>query len=177
MATGVLGSAKGGLLMIADLARWIAANIVVIAVVTVVVGGSAPRWPRNWLQTDPIPLALSRFDTRERYHRWRVSRLARQLPEGGGVFGGASKKHLPGTSQAALADYLIEVRRAEWVHWLSLLGLIPVGFWSPWWLWLVFAVIAVAVNAPFVAILRHNRLRLLSILRAMEARRGRQSAS
>ncbi|MBN1173802.1 MAG: hypothetical protein JXA67_16640 [Micromonosporaceae bacterium] len=138
-------------------------NLAVMLVVTLAVGATAPRWSRGWLSRDRGPLRLTRLDDERTYRRFGVHTWARRLPEAGGVFG-SSKRHLPGSSREALAGYLLEVRRAEWVHWLSLVGLGPLAAFNPWWLWTVFAVIAVAVNAPFVVILRHNRVRLLRLL-------------
>lgn len=130
---------------------------------TVAVGASAPRWPAAWLARDRGPLWLAPGESVGAYRRAGVHRWARRLPEWGGVFG-VSKRRLPGRTPELLGGYLVEVRRAEWVHWLSLLSLAPVARISPRWLAALFAGIAVAVNIPFLAILRFNRLRLLALL-------------
>lgn len=149
--------------MITRVLGLVGADLAVVAVVTLAIGATASRWPRRWLSRDRGPLRLSCLDDERRYRGLGVHTLARRLPEAGGVFG-SSKRHLPGRSREALTDYLIEVRRAEWVHWLSLVGLVPLAVFNPLWLWTWFAAIAVAVNAPFVAILRYNRVRLLRLL-------------
>ncbi len=143
------------------------ANLGIVAGWTVAVGATAPRWPAGWLARDRGPLRLAPGESVARYRRVGVHRWARGLPEWGGVFG-VSKRRLPGSSPEQLAGYLVEVRRAEWVHWLSLLALVPIARSGPRWLGRMFAGVALAVNAPFLAILRFNRLRLQGLL----ARRG-----
>ncbi|NLT55090.1 MAG: hypothetical protein GXX79_11135 [Actinomycetales bacterium] len=149
--------------MITRVLGLVGVDLAVVLVVTLAVGATAPRWPARWLSRDRGPLRLSRVDDERRYRRLGVHTWVRRLPEAGGVFG-SSKRHLPDGSPEALAGYLVEVRRAEWVHWLSLVGVVPLAAVNPLWLWTVFAVVAVAVNAPFVLVLRYNRVRLLRLL-------------
>ena len=152
-----------------DLLLHIAASVVVVIALAICIGASAPRWPKTWLQRDVGPLRFNRFDTRSRYRKIGITKLARRLPELGAVFGGQSKSALPGVTNADLVTYLIEVRRAEWVHWLTLLVWLPLIFFDPWWLTLLFAFIVIAGNTIYIAILRHNRLRLTGILESRQA--------
>lgn len=152
-----------------DLLLHIAIDALVVIALSVIIGASAPRWPDTWLQKDVGPLHFNRFDTRSRYRKIGVTRLARTLPELGSVFGGQSKKALPGLTIEDLGAYLVEVRRAEWVHWLTLLVWLPLIFFNPWWLTLVFALIVISGNTIYIAILRHNRLRLTAILEIRQA--------
>ena len=151
-----------------DLLLHIAASAVVVIALAIMIGAVAPRWPNTWLQRDVGPLRFNRFDTRTRYRRIGVTRLARTLPELGSVFGGQSKKTLPGLTIEDLGAYLVEVRRAEWVHWLTLLVWLPLIFFNPWWLTLVFALIVISGNTIYIAILRHNRLRITAILESRQ---------
>jgi glycosyl-4,4'-diaponeurosporenoate acyltransferase len=150
----------------------IAINVLVIVVLSVLVGVLAPRWPVSWLKADRFPLTALPFETHHHYRKLRVATLRAQLPELGGLFGGASKSSLPGTDLASLDRYLVEVRRAEWVHILSCLTPLPLFFFNPWWLALAFFVVALLVNGLFLIVLRHNRLRLLQV-RAIQERRLR----
>ena len=152
-----------------DLLLHIAASAVVVISLAICIGASAPRWPNTWLQRDIGPLHFNRFDTRSRYRKIGITKLARTLPELGAVFGGQSKKELPGLTIEDLGAYLVEVRRAEWVHWLTLLVWVPLIFFDPWWLTLLFAFIVITGNTIYIAILRHNRLRLTRILESRQA--------
>ena len=151
----------------------IGVDIAIVVGWSLLVGLTAPRWPRRWLDRDRGPLRLTGADTVARYRSWGVPRLTTALPEGGAWFGGVAKDRLPGTDAVALEAYLVEVRRAEWVHLLSLLAAIPVLVVGPWWLGLAFAVVVVAVNVPFLLVLRYNRVRLTGILRRARDRSSR----
>ena len=160
---------------VAALLARVAVDVAVVVCWSLLVGLTAPRWPRRWLERDAGPLRLSGRDTAARYRRLGAHRLVALLPEGGAWLGGSSKRRLPGTDERSLTDYLVEVRRAEWVHLLSMLSAVPPLVLGPWWLGLSFAVVIVAVNALFVLVLRYNRVRLTGILRRARVR-GQGSA-
>ena len=151
-------------------AMWLIAFYVVIDIVVVVagsiaIGAAAPRWPRHWLEADRGPLRLTRLDAPAAYRRIRIASLTRRRPELGGAFGGESKRRLPGTDPSSIESYLVEVRRAEWAHWGSCLTIVLIAIFNPWWLTLAFAGVVLGVNGAFILVLRHNRTRLLRILK------------
>jgi glycosyl-4,4'-diaponeurosporenoate acyltransferase len=146
------------------LLRLILLDILTVVGVSLAIGFTAPRWPARWLQRDVGPLRLNRFDRPVSYRRIKVMWLARVLPEGGEWMGGQSKSQLPGRDRASLTAYLVEVRRGEWVHWLSMLAWLPLAFFNPWGLTLAFALVVVLGNAVFVTVLRFNRIRLTALL-------------
>jgi hypothetical protein len=144
--------------------RLIAIDFLVCVVLSIIIGASAPRWPARWLMRDSGPLRVTRWDQPATYRKLRAGTLKKHLPEWGAIFGGESKSALPGTDGASLNAYLIEVRRAEWVHWLSATTWIPLIFFNPWYLILLFAIIAGGGNLVFVFVLRSNRIKLLRIV-------------
>jgi len=89
------------------------------------------------------------------------------LPELGALFGGESKKQLPGYTEGHLRIYLRECRRAEWVHWLSMLTWIPLVLFNPLRLVLFFALLVIVGNLPFVLIVRYNRIRIMRLLKEL----------
>ena len=147
-------------------------NLAVLAVIHGLIGGPAPRWPSRWLTTDRGPLHFLPFETPAFYRRLHVPWLARHLPEAGDTFGGESKSQLPGNDPASLEKYLIEVRRGEWVHWLSMPTWIVLIFlpWDTPALVALWAVITMGINLMFLSVLRYNRLRLERILAATTGR-------
>ena len=147
-----------------SLARLIVIDFIVMVIGTAIVGAMAPRWPARWLTADRGPLRLRNFDTPALYRRLRAPWLAATMPEFGAVCGGESKKQLPGIDRESLGRYLIEVRRAEWVHWLACTPVVVLYFFNPWWLAVLWTVFVVFVNGIFIVIVRHNRVRLLRIL-------------
>ena len=139
-------------------------DILVVLTISIGVGALAPRWPDSWLDSDPVPLALGPCETPTFYRRLKVPRLARRLPELGDTFGGESKSQLPGSTRDHLSAYLREVRRAEWVHWASVVGSLVLFVFNPWWLALAFVMVVTAGNLPFLLVLRNNRARLTRII-------------
>ena len=146
-----------------ELIRLNVIDILLIVGISVLVGASAPRWPSRWLGRDVFPLAFLPWESPAYYRRLGVGRLQRRLPELGAAFGGESKSALPGTSPAHVDGYLRELRRAEWVHWISIASVLVLFAFNPWWLGVAFAVAVMGGNAPFIGILRNNRLRIRRI--------------
>lgn len=110
-------------------------------------------------------VSTAQAKTREQRFYERVLRIKRwkdRLPEGGSLFrGGFSKKRLAASDTDYLRLFLVETRRGEWTHWLSI---VPAPLFFIWneplygWMMMLYALIA---NLPFILILRYNRLRLL----------------
>jgi hypothetical protein len=149
---------------VATYAALVVIDVVVVVAVSVGVGATAPRWPERWLASDPIPLRLWPWETGGFFRSLGVTRMARRLPELGATFGGQSKSLLPGTSHVELTAYLTEVRRAEWVHWVSIASPLLLFAFNPWGLALAFLIAGAVGNVPFVLTLRNNRRRLLAII-------------
>ena len=146
-------------------------DFAVVVGITLIPGATAPRWPNRWLMRDVGPLRLTSLDRVAWYRALRIGPMSRWLPEFGEFFGGKSKRHLPGTSRQDLIDYCIEVRRAEWVHWISFFSWIPVAFFNPPWVTVLVALAVMAINLVFLLILRYNRLRVGLTLAKMSATR------
>ena len=123
------------------------------------VGWAASRIPLDRLPSTPVRPAEGRLHERLRVRRWK-----HRLPDAAGVFGGASKRHLPGLGPEGLAAYEAEARRAELVHLVVPLALVAFPLWNPWPITAVMAAYAVAANGPCLVALRFNRLRIQQVL-------------
>ena len=143
-------------------------DIGVIAGLSILIGASAPRWPDRWLARDTWLTRPRSWETPNHFRRLRVAALASSLPEFGAMFGGRSKRDVPGRDLDELQGYRVEVRRALWVHAFSMLTWIPLAFFNPWGMTLAGAVIAIVINIPFVIILRGNNARLTRLVAAVE---------
>lgn len=136
-------------------------GLVVVVGGSVAIGATAPRWPATWLRRDSGPLRLTRFDRPALYERLGVRGLRRRFPEAGALFGGVSKNRAPDAADPdAVGAYLVEVRRAEWVHWLSMACWLPLPLFQRTWLAAALLVPTAAVNGTAQLILRHNKARL-----------------
>jgi glycosyl-4,4'-diaponeurosporenoate acyltransferase len=93
------------------------------------------------------------------------------VPDAGAVFDRtASKRSVGGRSANAIDRYLVETRRAEYVH-LALPLLTPAfAWWNPWPLVVAMAGYAIAANAPCIAIQRYNRARILRVVARRDGR-------
>ena len=149
----------------------IAIDIAYVVLISGVIGAISPRVPDRWLAADHGPLLLLPSESALAYRKRGVQTLIRRLPEWGEMFGGTSKATLPGTTPDDLAAYAIEARRAEWVHWLSVVAALALFAFNPWWLAAVLVLLVTIGNVPFILILRNNRLRIRDIL----TRNGRRS--
>ncbi len=151
------------LLFVLRLAFLIVIDIVIVAGISIGVGATAPRWRGHWFTRDFGPLHLAPWESPQFFRAMKTKKLAARLPELGATFGGTSKNELPSRDAAQIDLYLIELRRAEWVHWISLFSWIPIAFFNPWYLTLLFILILITGNTSFLLILRHNRQRLLAM--------------
>jgi glycosyl-4,4'-diaponeurosporenoate acyltransferase len=143
-------------------------DLLAIGIVSLAIGYGGHRLPAGWFEHDTWLTRPRRFEDGGRLYarRLRIKRWKRVRPEAGAIFhGGFDKKRLRSTSDAHLRVHLRETRRAEVVHWCSALSGLPLFAWNPAPTALVLAATLVVGNAPFVATLRYNRLRLARILR------------
>jgi len=138
-------------------------DIMIVAGISIGVGATAPRWRGKWLTRDFGPLQFAPWETPTFFRALQTRKLAKRLPDLGSAFGGKAKSELPGRDAEQIDLYLIELRRAEWVHWVSLFSWVPLAFFNPWYLTLLFMVIQISGNTSFFLILRANRLRLVQI--------------
>ena len=149
---------NGLLILVAvDAAVWVA--------ISVAAGLGAGVLPRSMLSADNAISRIRRFEDDGRFYRRRlaIKRWKDMLPESNRLGPGQrpSKARLSGRN--AVAGLAVETRRAEYVH-LAIAAAGPLFFlWNPWWLGLIMTVFGAVFNAPFIAIQRYNRARILAI--------------
>lgn len=135
-----------------------------------IVGVIAPRLPARWFAGSgcSVTATEAHIDEVLGVRAWK-----RLLPDAGGWFKkGARKDGYIRTNQAALQRFVIENRRAEWVHGI-VLAAAPVFFiTSPLWVAVSVVVVGVLVNVPCLIALRYNRRRVTLVLRRDADRRA-----
>jgi glycosyl-4,4'-diaponeurosporenoate acyltransferase len=108
----------------------------------------------------------------------RIKRWKDRLPEAGGLFrGGVSKRTLPDAQVGGLGRFVVETRRAELGHLIAACAGPFFVLWNPPVAAALMVLYGVAVNLPFIAIQRYNRLRAMRVLRRRDARIDRSSPS
>jgi glycosyl-4,4'-diaponeurosporenoate acyltransferase len=148
-------------------------EVAVLVSITVWAGWGAAvgyTWHRRPASRFATADALTRIRRWERAGKLWADRLAirrwkDRLPEAGALFaGGFSKRRLATHRRDHLERFVIETRRAEWVHWLVLAAAPAFFLWNPPWLAAVMVAYGVAANLPCILVQRYNRARLERIL-------------
>jgi glycosyl-4,4'-diaponeurosporenoate acyltransferase len=140
----------------------------VIGALSLAIGYLGHRLPATWFERDTWLTRPRSFEDDGRFYAraLRINRWKDRAPEAGALFaGGFDKKRLRSRDIAELTTHLQETRRAEWVHWADAVTPFTLFFWFPAAIAAPTAATMVVCNAPFVAILRYNRIRLDRILR------------
>jgi glycosyl-4,4'-diaponeurosporenoate acyltransferase len=162
------------LTLLVDFAAW--------AAFQVAVSWLGLRFPDRWFEN---PVGLFRTRPFEQEGRWyervlRIRAWKRYLPDGGGLFrrGFRKKRMDAGADSGYIARYLLESRRAELTHLLSILPCALFFLWNPpaaGWVMVGFALLQ---NLPCIAAQRYNRPRFerLAMQRARRTGEGREDA-
>lgn len=142
----------------------VAANVLAWGAIHVGTGYLVHRLPIERLQRDGGLLRERRIEGGGRsYERLGIRHWKDRLPEAGALFsGGVSKRTLSGRGE--LERFVVETRRAELGHWLAMAGGPLAAIWNPPAGSVLMVAYGIAVNAPFIAVQRYNRIRSLRVL-------------
>lgn len=142
-------------------------DIVVWTVWGTLVGYVFHRLPAAWFAHDDAVTRIRRWERQGQFwaDHTRVRRWKKRLPEAGDLFtGGFSKRRLRTRDVEYLERFLVETRRAEWVHWV-VFAIAPLFFlWNKPWLAGVMIAYGLLANLPCLITQRYNRARLVRIL-------------
>jgi glycosyl-4,4'-diaponeurosporenoate acyltransferase len=144
-----------------------AANVLGWPVIHLAIGSAGLRVPEHIFARDTWLTAPRPWERDGHVYRdwFAIRKWKSLLPDGSPWLGGFAKKKLLERKPTALAQFLIETRRAEIAHWF-MLGCLPIFFvWNPPWARWVMAVYALAANLPCILAQRYNRFVLNRIAR------------
>lgn len=92
---------------------------------------------------------------------FRVKQWKQLIPDGTMfVRNGYNKKSLHGNDIASLDEFIVESRRAELTHWMSIVPAALFFLWNPIWAGWLNVAYAVLFNVPIIMAQRYNRPRL-----------------
>lgn len=93
--------------------------------------------------------------------KFKIKTVVKCIPDGSKVLGaGFDQKTLQQSDAAYLERFILETKRAELTHWLSIF---PAGLffiWNPPWAGWIMVAYALLFNGPIILLQRYNRPRL-----------------
>ena len=116
-----------------------------------------PAFTRDGALTRGRPWELALWE------RLGARRLARRLPDAGGLFG-VPKRAFAARGREGLEGLATETRRAEVVHWTVLAAAPLMMLWSPAVVVAVMFSYAAVANVPCIVVQRYNRARVARAL-------------
>ncbi len=148
------------------------AIVVVNAAVFVVWSVAVSHWARHRrFAADRWLYRVRRWERDgARYERLRIRRWKDRLPNAGGA-----KTSIGSRSTSDLQRFVVETRRAEWVHWV-IVAIVPLfALWNPAVAMPLVLAVALGFNLPCILVQRYNRSRLQRVLLRRAPATGRGS--
>ncbi|WP_247739108.1 glycosyl-4,4'-diaponeurosporenoate acyltransferase [Bacillus sp. 165] len=99
------------------------------------------------------------------YEKIQIKKWKRLAPDGGAFFRrGFRKKKLLETNILYLHQFVLETRRGELAHWLSIIPACLFFMWNSPSAGVIMFAYAILFNVPFILIQRYNRVRLMRVV-------------
>ncbi len=117
----------------------------------------------NWFVRHEQLFQPFRFERRGELWQqlFRVKRWKQLIPDGTMfIKNGYNKQSLHGNDPASLDEFIIESRRAELTHWVSIIPAALFFLWNPLWASWLNVAYAILFNGPIIIAQRYNRPRL-----------------
>ena len=133
--------------------------------------------PASWFHEDRFPYRCYAWEQGGRFYRcFGIQRWQSKVPDMSRIFPGLMQaKKVTGNFREELPRMITETCIAEWIHALLCVAALPCLWIWPGWGGIVFTVIYILANIPFILIQRYNRPRLVGIRNKMN--KARKEAS
>lgn len=141
-----------------------------IGILSFLIGRVAPA---SWFQEDCFPYRCYSWEQDGRfYQRFGIRKWQAKVPDMSKILPGTMQaKKVSGNFQEELPRMITETCIAEWIHVLLCVAVLPCLWIWPGWGGIVFTVIYIFANIPFILIQRYNRPRLVGIRNKMSKTR------
>ena len=119
--------------------------------------------PRDWFVRKASLFSIHSFEQHGLLWQrlFRVKQWKQLIPDGTLIIrNGYNKRTLHGIDSPSLKEFIVESRRAEFTHWLSILPAALFFLWNPIWAAWANVGYAVLFNGPIIIAQRYNRPRL-----------------
>ncbi|MCA0968602.1 glycosyl-4,4'-diaponeurosporenoate acyltransferase [Priestia flexa] len=120
--------------------------------------------PITFFEKDYLIFKRMKWETDQKYKKVWIHKWKTFLPDAGKVMkSGFYKKTWQSRSPEYTRQFLLETKRAELTHWLSICPAFLFFLWNSAYVGWVMVVYACITNLPFIIIQRYNRIRIVRI--------------
>lgn len=96
---------------------------------------------------------------------FRIRKWKDMLPDGAALFKkGFRKRTMTSVTKEYMQQFIVELCRAELVHWIVILFSLLFFIWNYWWVGIIMIVYALIANVSCILAQRYNRIRFRRIL-------------
>ncbi len=151
------------LTMILDFSLW--------PLIHIIIGYIGARIPSKYFERDAWPYKKSAIEMEGKlYNFFGIKRWKSILPDGARLVdrNGFPKKKLASLQEEYIEKFIIETRRAEFVHLIHLPFLIIFFLFNPLFGDIIMIIYAFFMNVPCIFAQRYNRIRLMKVLDHMK---------
>ncbi len=118
--------------------------------------------PAKWFEKDNFLFKTKKWEKGGTF--WnkytKVKKWKNHLPDGAAVFNnGFRKKNIKQSDSEYFKMFIVEYRRAEMTHYISMLPAPLFFIWNPFWVGIIMIIYAVLINTPCIIAQRYNRPR------------------
>ena len=131
------------------------------------------RIPDEYFHSKTVLFKSRKFERDGKIYKriFKINKWKRLLPDGAKAFkNGFQKKHIIEMKSEYIFAFIAETKRAELMHWLSILPFFIFGFWSPGFVVWIMLAYALLFNIPPIIAQRYNRPRLQKLYKRMKTK-------
>lgn len=142
-------------------------NIAAWAFFHVAVSLMTLKLPEHWFNKDSSLYQIRSWEKDGRLWQqyFNVKKWKHLVPDGAKLFNkGFQKRELRSKEVGFLQTFVLESRRAELTHWLSMPPALLFFLWNPAWAGWVMIAYAILLNGPIIILQRYNRARLQRVV-------------
>ena len=129
--------------------------------------------PRGWFKINDWLFRNYWWEEKGKFYRLiKVKKWKEFLPDGAKLFkAGFQKKRLQEMKEDYYHEFLLETKRAEFTHFVTLIPLFFFFIWNPIEAYLLIILYGLIANGPCIIVQRYNRIRLSKVVRKINQKK------